>query len=147
MTDMQRHRYHQDGTLPTEPDAVFVFGSNERGVHGAGAAQVAAQLYGAPRGPAGARGPLGPGVRCYAIATKDASIKRALPLEVMRDQVDEFIAFATAYPGRQMWVTRVGCGLAGYADADIAPLFRSAPSNCSFALRWRPYLEDDDWPA
>lgn len=85
-------------------------------------------------------GPLGPGVRCYAIATKDASIKRALPLEVIRDQVDEFIAFATAYPGRQMWVTRVGCGLAGYADSDIAPMFRSAPSNCSFALRWRPYL-------
>lgn len=133
--------FHRDGTLPDDVSSVFVFGSNERGIHGAGAAQVAAQRYGAPRGPAGARGPLGPGVRCYAIATKDATIRRALPLSEIEAQVLTFLRFASRYPERQMWVTRIGCGLAGYADSDIAPMFRSAPANCSFALQWRGFLE------
>jgi hypothetical protein len=141
--DRYRYRYHEDGTLPNDSGAVFVFGSNERGIHGAGAALVAAQRFGAPRGPAGARGPLGPGIRCYAIATKDASIKRALALETITPQVRAFVEFAQSNPERLMWVTRVGCGLAGYADAEIAPLFRQAPPNCSFALPWRPYLEDE----
>ena len=145
MTVMHCNRFQdpQDGTLPEDPSAIFVFGSNERGIHGAGAAQVAAQRFGAPRGPAGARGPLGPGIRCYAIATKDASIKRALALEIIGRQVEDFVRFAALNPQRPMWVTRVGCGLAGYADGEIAPLFRLAPGNCSFALSWRPYLEDD----
>lgn len=142
MTAMQQRRYHQDGTLPMEEVAVFVFGSNERGIHGAGAAQVAAQRYGAPRGPSGARGPLGPGMRCYAIATKDASIRRALPLAAIQRQVEDFLFFAASRPDRLMWVTRIGCGLAGYADAEIAPMFRGAPCNCSFAEAWRPFLED-----
>jgi hypothetical protein len=142
MTAMQQRRYHQDGTLPMEVDAVFVFGSNERGIHGAGAAQVAAQRYGAPRGCSGARGPLGPGMRCYAITTKDASIRRALPLAAIQQQVEDFLLFAASRPERLMWVTRIGCGLAGYADAEIAPMFRGAPGNCSFAESWRPFLED-----
>lgn len=145
MTDMQgsRFRYHQDGTLPEDPGAVFVFGSNERGIHGAGAAQVAAKRFGAIRGLAGARGPMGHGIRCYAIATKDASIKKPLAREIIARQVEDFVVFAASYPHRLMWVTRIGCGLAGYADGEIAPLFRHAPGNCSFAWSWRPYLEDD----
>ncbi len=101
-----RFQYHQDGTLPKEPSAVFVFGSNERGIHDAGAARVAAQRYGAPRGPAGARGPLGPGIRCDAIATKDASIKRALALEIIGRQVEDFVRFAALNPKHLMWVTK-----------------------------------------
>ena len=142
MTVMQSRRYHQDRTLPSDVNAVWVFGSNERGIHGAGAALVAAQRYGAPRGPGGARGPIGSGERSYAIATKDGSLRRVLSLEQIRQQVDQFIAFAAANPHRLMWVTRVGCGLAGYADADIAPMFRGAPANCSFAEAWRPFLDN-----
>lgn len=34
-------------------------------------------------------------------------------------------------------VTRIGCGLAGYRDADIAPLFACAPANCHLPAEWR----------
>jgi len=34
-------------------------------------------------------------------------------------------------------VTRVGCGLAGYRDEQIAPLFRDAPANCDLPDGWR----------
>ena len=38
-------------------------------------------------------------------------------------------------------VTRVGCGLAGYTDEDIAPLFKDSPTNCWFHYEWEKYLE------
>jgi hypothetical protein len=36
-------------------------------------------------------------------------------------------------------VTRIGCGLAGYEDNDIAPMFVDAPQNCILPVGWRTY--------
>lgn len=112
-------------------NAVFVFGSNLAGVHGAGAARVAAERYGAARG-------VGVGLRghSYAIPTKDHRIQ-TLPLDQIARHVADFLAVAAANPERPFVVTRIGCGLAGYDDHEIAPMFAGAPVNCLLPDGWR----------
>lgn len=126
-------KFHADRSQP-EGDAIFVFGSNEAGRHGAGAAKQALK-YGAKYGQG-----VGFSGSTYAIPTKDAQLK-TLHIPTIRLYVDEFIAQARRSPDQKFFVTRIGCGLAGYRDAEIAPLFLSAPENCSFAEQWRVFLE------
>jgi hypothetical protein len=104
-------------------DEVFVFGSNESGIHGAGAAKVARTNFGAQM----SKG-FGMSGKSFAIPTKDWDIK-TLPLEVIKFYVDRFIAFAESNSSLTFLVTKIGCGLAGYSAADIGPLFANAPSN------------------
>ena len=47
-------------------------------------------------------------------------------VETIRPYTDEFIAFAKAHPDLHFLVTRIGCGIAGFRDEEIAPLFREA---------------------
>ena len=111
--------------LDAPDDVVFVFGSNLAGRHGKGAALYARQHYGAVYGQGdGLQG------RSYAVPTKDASI-RTLPLDDIAQHVSRFLAFADANPRLRFQVTAIGCGLAGYTPAQIAPLFRGAPGNCT----------------
>lgn len=117
------------------PARVFVFGSNLAGRHGAGAARTARQIYGAVYGVG--RGPTG---RAYALPTKDEHL-RPLPLSEIGFYAREFLRYALDHPELEFLVTRVGCGLAGYTDQQIAPLFRYAASNCLFAPEWAPYLK------
>ena len=109
---------------------IFVFGSNEAGIHGAGAALHARQQHGAILG----RG-VGLQGYSYAIPTKDRRL-RTLPLSVIYGYVQDFVHFALDHPSLTFEVTRIGCGLAGYTDADIAPLFRGAPANCRLPAGW-----------
>lgn len=103
---------------------IFVFGSNEAGRHGAGAALYARLRQGAIYGQ-------GEGLQgnSYGIPTKDAQIK-TLPLHIIAVYVKHFKEFAVDNPDMTFQVTPIGCGLAGYTPADIAPLFLDAPSNC-----------------
>jgi hypothetical protein len=128
--------YHPDGTLPTDGKAIWVFGSNLRGAHGAGAARIAVTHFWAQYGVAsGITG------RSYAIPTKDRDF-RTLPIEVIQEHIETFIRVMHERPDRTWWVTRVGCGLAGLKDALIAPLFREANvATCNFPDVWRPYLD------
>jgi hypothetical protein len=129
--------FHEDGSLPLGPSQqIFVFGSNLAGRHGAGAAKVALK-YGARYG----RG-LGPVGRTYAIPTKDRYLT-SLPLVTIEQHIKYFVQFTIDRPRYSWFVTRVGCGLAGYRDHQIAPLFRQA-INCSFAAQWRPWLLKQD---
>ena len=116
---------------------VFVFGSNLAGRHGKGAALCAVKEHGAVYG----RG-VGPQGNSYAIPTKDGQL-RTLPLDVVRGHVADFLACTRRHPQLAFDVTRVGCGLAGYRDDQIAPMFRGAPSNCHFDPAWLPYLRED----
>ena len=103
--------------------AIFVFGSNLAGRHGKGAALWARQHRGAVYGQ-------GSGLQgaSYAIPTKDGSL-RTLPLTSIRRHVDDFVAFARSRPDLTFQLTPIGCGLAGYGHAQIAPLFAAAPAN------------------
>jgi hypothetical protein len=114
---------------------VFVFGSNLRGRHGAGAALDAARLYGAAEGVA--EGPTG---QAYAIPTRDAKI-RTLPLVYIQKAVNRFCTYATKHPNTVFRVTRIGCGHAGYTDEQIAPFFKLAPDNCRLPPGWRRLID------
>jgi hypothetical protein len=110
---------------------VFVFGSNLAGRHGAGAALEARKHWGAVNG-------IGQGQegRSFAIPTKDKRLN-TLMLSVIEREVGYFLRVAGANPETEYLVTRIGCGLAGYTDADIAPMFKHAPKNCILPEGWR----------
>lgn len=129
---------HKDGTLPpSDKEWLFVFGSNEAGIHGAGAAKVAREKYMARLGFYD-----GKINRAYAIPTKDYHIK-TLPLDKIKKYVDKFIEFTHAETKYKFWLTRVGCGLAGYKDSEIAPLFKGVNlENTSVPEEWEKYFED-----
>lgn len=104
---------HITSLAPTE---VFVFGSNRAGRHGAGAARTALK-WGARYGNGyGRQG------QTYAIATLDENLRKA-PLEDIEKEVNEFIAYASERLHETFLVTEIGCGLAGYSVAEIAPMF------------------------
>jgi hypothetical protein len=110
---------------------IFVFGSNLAGRHGAGAALFALQNHGAIYGQG-----IGMQGDSYAIPTKDFLIK-TLPLQIIKWHVNVFLEFATQQNILTFNVTRIGCGLAGYKDSDIAPMFKGAPINCLLPEGWR----------
>lgn len=94
---------------------IFVFGSNLAGRHGGGAAYAAYKKFGAVWGQG-----VGLFGQSYAIPTMQGGV------DTIRPYVDEFIQFAKARPELTFYVTRIGCGIAGFRDADIAPLFAAA---------------------
>ena len=94
---------------------VFVFGSNLQGYHGGGAARTAMDKFGAEWGVG-----VGPTGRCYAIPTMQGGV------ETIKPYVDEFLEYAKEHPDTRFLVTRIGCGIAGFDDMDIAPLFAKA---------------------
>lgn len=110
---------------------IFVFGSNLAGRHGAGAALCARYEHGAVYGVGSGRTG-----NAYAIPTKD-SLLRPLSLPEIQENVSEFIAYAEASPELEFEVTKVGCGLAGYKECQIKPMFKAAPANCFLPAGWR----------
>lgn len=60
----------------------------------------------------------------FAIPTKDHNIQ-TLPLSAIQDYVDMFLGYAKLHPELEFLLTRIGCGLAGYSDKEIAPLFKN----------------------
>ena len=57
----------------------------------------------------------------------------------------DFMQYAKDHPELKFQVTRIGCGLAGLKDSDIAPMFQDAPPNCRFDEAWKPYLKDKEY--
>jgi len=110
---------------------IFVFGSNMAGRHGKGAALYARLNHGAVYGQG-----IGLQGQSYAIPTKNANLK-TLDLVIIKLYVDSFIQHAIEFKDIQYNVTRIGCGLAGYKDSDIAPMFKNAPLNCILPEGWR----------
>ncbi len=109
---------------------IFVFGSNRPGIHGRGAALGAKLHWGAVQGQ-------GEGLQgdSYGIVTK-LTPRKPLSLWVIEANVKAFIQFASLHPEMIFLVTKVGCGLAGYKDEDIAPFFKGAPDNCRLHSDW-----------
>lgn len=104
-------------------DEVFVFGSNLAGMHGGGAARMAYEQFGAEWGVG-----VGQTGQCYAIPTMQGGV------ETIRPYVDEFIEYAKQHSDKRFLVTRIGCGIAGFTDDEMAPLFREALSIPNIAL-------------
>ncbi|MFT4258013.1 hypothetical protein [Microbacterium sp.] len=109
--------YTPENITRLEPEQVFVFGSNADGIHAGGAARVAYEKFGAVWGEGhGHHG------QSYAIDTMSG-------FDVLAAGVYVFIDYAHSHPGLTFLVTPIGCGIAGYTHAEIAPLFEGAPAN------------------
>ena len=131
---------------------VFVFGSNEGGIHGGGAAHFAYKERGARWGLS--YGHFG---QSFAIPTKGVKMYPTTParagglgvgdtLELwqIKMYVEGFLAYAHGHPELTFQVTCIGCGLAGLNHQDIAPMFMHAGPNCHFDEKWRPFLGEQD---
>ena len=115
--NMEQKRTTPEFITSLEPNEIFVFGSNLKGMHGGGAAYIAYRKFGAIMGQGvGLQG------QSYAIPTMQGGV------ETIRPYVDEFIQFAKQHPELTFLVTRIGCGIAGFTDEEIAPLFEEAHS-------------------
>lgn len=101
-------------------DFIFVFGSNEAGHHGAGAARAAVTDYGAYLGQG-----FGLMNKSFGIPTKDWQIL-PLALPTIEFYIKRFIEFTKTEPKLNFYVTKIGCGLAGFKVEDIAPMFKNA---------------------
>ena len=112
---MYKREFTPERIESLQPQEIFVFGSNLGGYHGGGAAAIAMRKFGAIWGQGvGLQG------QSYAIPTMQGGV------ETIKPYVDEFIAFATEHPELKFYVTRIGCGIAGFRDEEIAPLFAAA---------------------
>ncbi len=108
-------RFTPENITELGPDDIFVFGSNLAGHHAGGAARVARQRFGAVEGQG-----VGMQGQSYAIPTMQGGV------ETIKPYVDDFIEFAGNCDQNTFYVTRIGCGIAGFSDEEIAPLFRDA---------------------
>lgn len=108
-------KFTPENITSLEQDEIFVFGSNLAGIHAGGAARVAYERFGAIMGQ-------GVGIQgqSYAIPTMHGGVEEIKPY------VDEFIALAREWDQNTFYVTRIGCGIAGFTDEEIAPLFADA---------------------
>jgi len=114
---MSQKRTTPEFITELQPGEIFVFGSNLQGMHAGGAAYVAHRNFGAIWGQGvGLQG------QSYGIPTMQGGV------ETVRPYVNEFIQFAKDHPELTFLVTRIGCGIAGFTDAEMAPLFEKAHS-------------------
>ena len=113
-----------------QPNEIFVFGSNQRGAHAGGAARLAKEKFGAREG-------VGEGLtgQSYAFPTLTASFEKVsrAALEAGRDR---FFATARQHPDKTFLLTKVGCGIAGFSEEEIRPLFQNAPANVVLPEDW-----------
>ncbi len=112
---MNNKKYTPESISSLNPGEIFVFGSNLAGMHGGGAARAAYRHFGAEWGNGvGLQG------QSYAIPTMQGGVGTIAPY------VDQFVDFAKQHPELTFLVTRIGCGIAGFTDNQIAPLFANA---------------------
>lgn len=112
-----------DNITELQPNQIFIFGSNLAGNHAGGAARQAAEQFGAEDG-------IGEGLTgsCYAYPTLDGNLRqRSWP--DLQEARDRLYATARALPEKTFLLTKVGCGIAGYAEEDMKVLFRDTPDN------------------
>ena len=108
-------KFTPENITELDRDDVFVFGSNISGDHSDGAGRIARERFGAEQGQGvGFQG------QSYAIPTLFDSVDKIKPY------VDDFIDFARECDQNTFYVTRIGCGKAGFSDEQIAPLFADA---------------------
>ncbi|MDR0619439.1 MAG: hypothetical protein LBG17_06035 [Bacteroidales bacterium] len=112
---MNNKKFTPEKITKLAPNEIFVFGSNLDGAHFGGAAYAAVKKFNAIMGQGvGLQG------QSYAIPTMQGGV------ETIRPYVNEFITFAKEHPEKHFLVTRIGCGIAGFKDREIAPLFTEA---------------------
>ena len=130
-----RPEYTPNAISSLKNDEIFVFGSNLQGYHGGGAARAAINKFGAVWGKGvGLQG------QSYAIPTMQGGV------DTIKPYVDQFIDFAKNHSELFFYVTRIGCGIAGFKDSDIAPLFKNAMATDNICLP-KSFVDTQEEPA
>lgn len=125
---------HNGNIVHLEKGQVFVFGSNLKGIHGAGAAKQALK-WGAFNGcHSGTQG------KTYAIPTKRSPSEK-MPLDEIKGYVYCFLVYAKHSPKKEFLVTDIGTGLAGHSYEDIAALFADVPGNVILSEKMQKYVD------
>lgn len=102
------------------PRMRVLIGTNEGGHHGSGIARVAYDNWGLTYGHG-----FGPCGNCFGLPTKDWFIN-TLPIDVIENYVDRYKHWVKGTLDKHdHYITKVGCGLAGYTVPDISPIFES----------------------
>ena len=133
--------YSSDWIEELNGNEIFVFGSNLSGIHGAGAAKIALNKFGAIFGQGvGIQG------KSYAIPTKDVDVATPLDLNTIELHVIDFVLYAAEHLDQKFLVTEIGCGLAGFEVSEIAPLFEDAIDlpNVYLPKRFIDVLKDEE---
>lgn len=130
----------------------FVFGSNLQGRHGAGAAKFARVKLGAVPGVS-----YGRTGNCYALPTRTffANKLETLSLSQIKYYIDRFISEIRqdGLNNELFYLTKIGCGLAGLTEEEIAPLFAKIPYTVIIPEDWLRFFPEereilfykDDW--
>jgi len=98
---------------------VFVFGSNLKGNHAGGSAKLAQEKFGAVNGH-----PIGLLGQSYALPTLDEQMNK-LPLNEISRHIENLYDFANENADLIFFVTKIGCGIAGFDEKEISDLFKS----------------------
>ena len=118
-------QYTPENITELKENEVFVFGSNLNGNHTGGAAYLAVEKFGAEMGNAeGIQG------QSYAIPTLDKNMER-INLTDLEQSINRLYDYAEENPGKTFYMTKIGCGIAGYEVSDIATIVncRDIPAN------------------
>lgn len=125
-------------THTPDDDRVFVFGSNLLGIHGAGAAAYARLQLGAEAG-------VGEGLtgRSYALPTCYRP-GEPVTLQELAVYMYNFFNFADDHPELTFFLSKVGCGIAGFDEHDVAYIVHELlpPANVHIPPDWQ-YPEID----
>jgi len=113
-----------------KPNEVFVFGSNLNGNHCGGAAKQALDMFGAVEGQG--EGLMG---QSYAFPTLNKKMEK-VSVEELKESVKKLYQCATENKNKTFFVTKVGCGIAGFTEEEIKPLFVSNPKNVIMPAGW-----------
>ena len=130
------------GNVTPDANTIFVFGSNPEGRHGAGAARVAREQFGAIYGQ-------GEGLQgnAYALPTKDLRVKgnrslRSIPPEQIIESIKKLYEAARQNPNKQFKVAYRNtdkASLNGYTGLEMIDMFLKAgsiPTNIVFSKEW-----------
>lgn len=138
-----------EGKITPDANTVFVFGSNPEGRHGAGAAKVAKEQFGAIYGQ-------GEGLQgdAYAIPTKDLRVKensglRSISPEQITESIRKMYEVARQNPNKQFKVAYTNglneVTLNGYSGREMIQMFKDAgpiPANVVFSKNWTDHWNE-----
>lgn len=136
---------HYTGNITPETNTIFVFGSNPEGIHGAGAAKVAMENFGAIYG-------IGEGLQghAYALPTKDLRVKenngyRSISKEQIIKNIQKLYHCAKEHPTLNFKIAYrniESITLNGYSGIEMINMFDEAgeiPKNVWFSQEWHDY--------
>ena len=116
---MQNKVFTPENITKLKQNEVFVFGSNKAGNHVGGAARVAVEKFGAIMGHGeGLQG------QSYAIPTLDEQMDKVSTEELTRS-VRRFADYTRHNTDKVFYVTKIGCGIAGFSVEEIVEVFKS----------------------